>query len=118
MKVGRIEQLTHTPGPWAVERRGYRWAITGPAPRRREGVEPSRWLVASTASDEPEDQPNVRLIAAAPTMYQELELAADTFRDFRNVLFAIGKDTMAAAADVAERHIREYLATIHQTDTP
>lgn len=53
-----------------------------------------------------------RLIAAAPTMYRELEQAADTFRDFSNVLNAIGKDVMAAAASIAERHIRESLAAI------
>jgi hypothetical protein len=50
---------------------------------------------------------NALLIAAAPAMYAELELAADTFRDFSNVLRAIGKDTMSAAANIAERHIRE-----------
>lgn len=45
-------------------------------------------------------------------LIQELELAADTFRDFASVLNAIGKDTMAAAAAIAERHIRERLAVI------
>ena len=57
---------------------------------------------------------NALLIAAAPTMFQELELAADTFRDFSLVLRTIGKDTMSAAADIAERHIRETLTAINE----
>ena len=55
---------------------------------------------------------NTRLIAAAPMMWEELKLAADTFRDFSLVLQKIGKDTMAAAAGIAERHIREQLNNI------
>lgn len=45
-------------------------------------------------------------------LVEELELAAETFRDFSNVLRVIGKDTMSAAAGIAERHIREQLAAL------
>lgn len=55
-----------------------------------------------------------KLMAAAPGLYAELELAADTFRDFANVLAVIGKDTLAAAALIAERSIRERLAALDE----
>ena len=51
-------------------------------------------------------------------MVRELEMAADTFRDFSNVLGVIGKDVMAAAASVAERSIRARLDTLPATPTP
>lgn len=94
-----------TPGPWAYQ----------------EGADAYTHIVRATGNlflcQLPQDttgraEANARLIAAAPTMYHELELAADTFRDLSNVLRAIGKDVMAAAANIAERHIREQLAAI------
>lgn len=102
--------MTHTQGPWYV--------LTGPP----NGVAvhwspdgqicPLRWTDGLRPEVEARVMADAYLIAAAPMMYQELELAADTFRDFSAVLRAIGKDVMAAAADVAERHIREQLAGI------
>lgn len=96
----------HTPGPWRVD----------PTDRHEVLTADNRFRVLLTTvaagAVREEWAANARLIAAAPTMRSELEMAADTFRDFSNVLRAIGKDTMAAAADVAERHIREYLASL------
>ncbi len=106
----------HSPGPWRT--RVPKLPITKLAADDRmvlarafDGSEKA--IVDRVRGGSPEQaNANALLIAAAPTMYQELELAADTFRDFSNVLRAIGKDVMSAAADVAERHIREYLAGI------
>jgi hypothetical protein len=106
----------HTPGPWttnipenpisplaAMDRMVLARAFDGS----------EKAIVDRVRGGSPEQaNANARLIAAAPTMYAELQMAADTFRDFSNVLRAIGKDTMSAAADVAERHIREYLASL------
>lgn len=116
LKVGRIEQLTHTPGPWKTQ--VPRLLITTLATKDRmvlahafDGSEKA--IVDRVRGGTPEQaNGNALLIAAAPMMYQELQLAADTFRDFSAVLRAIGKDVMSAAADVAERHIREQLAAI------
>lgn len=101
----------HTPGPW----------LNNPTGEHRRCIEARafdgswHYVCQSVHGGSPrEADANARLIAAAPTMYQELELAADTFRDISNVLRVIGKDVMSAAADIAERHIREQLAVITQ----
>lgn len=109
-------RLKHTPGPWKT--RVPIIPITKLAADDRmvlahafDGSEKA--IVDRVRGGTPEQaNANALLIAAAPSMYQELELAADTFRDFHNVLLAIGKDVMSAAAGVAERHIRECLAEI------
>lgn len=56
----------HTPGPWHTRRDGGGWLIVGPTPRPDDCVR--LWCVARTISDEPEDAPNARLIAAAPDL--------------------------------------------------
>lgn len=109
------DQPMHTPGPWTVSRLEYpkgrdvSFEVTG----RTSFV--CQTIMREIGCDDGAiraDEANLRLIAAAPMMYEELLLAADTFRDFSAVLRAIGKDVMSAAADVAERHIREQLAAI------
>jgi hypothetical protein len=96
--------MNHTSGPWTVDGR----AVLGQAFDHS-----AKMIVDRVRGGSPEAaDANARLIAAAPTMYQELELAADTFRDFALVLQAIGKNTMSAAAAIAERHIREQLTAI------
>lgn len=97
-----------TPGPWHTggisdPLGSPRVGIWGPTP---PGAQSGIWIARDVKLAD------ARLIAAAPAMYQELELAADTFRDFAAILRAIRKEAMSAAADIAERHIREYLASI------
>ena len=102
--------MKHTQGPWYVFEGppngiAVHWSPDGQ-------ICPLRWTDGLRPDVTARVKADANLIAAAPTMYVELELAADTFRDFSVVLRAIGKDVMSAAADVAERHIREQLAAI------
>lgn len=112
--MNEVLKAGHTPGPWTAECEDKRsWAV-------KSDDYGSVALIHDPYADDfgrwTQLGCNARLIAAAPTMYQELELAADTFRDFSNVLRAISKDVMSAAADIAERHIRECLATIAEPE--
>lgn len=120
--------MSYTPGPWtAVGPVGFIFTDGSPYGHGQMHVAQVRGWGHLTgkgggcAFDEDKavaiQEANARLIAAAPTMYHELELAANTFRDFSNVLRVLGKDVMAAAADVAERHIREQLAAIQKAET-
>lgn len=68
-----------TPGPWTVRRSSgvlggevERWAIDGP-PQGLAG----RWWIATAMSDEPRDEANARLIAAAPEMFDALQLVLE-----------------------------------------
>ena len=108
--------MNYTPGPWRT--RVPVIPITKLAAEDRlivaKAFDGSERVVTGRVRGGTPEQANANalLIAAAPMMYQELELAADTFRDFSLVLQAIGKDTLSAAAVIAERHIREQLAAI------
>ena len=58
---------THTPGPWLARlTTDGRWEFLGPWPAG--GDDGSYWLVARSASGEPTDEANARLIAAAPDL--------------------------------------------------
>lgn len=110
------QPIPHTRGPWTT--RVPAIPITKLAAEDRMILAPAfdgslRAIVDRVRGGTPaEANANAQLIAAAPMMYHELQLAADTFRDFSNVLRVIGKDTMSAAAAIAERHIREQLNQI------
>lgn len=108
--VAEKQQVAHTPGPWKVwqdDESGDFHVLTAD----------DAMSICEMDPDNPSEDVSLAdacLIAAAPSMHRELGLAADTFRDMSNVLAAIGKDTMSAAAAIAERHIRECLAAISE----
>lgn len=108
--------LPFTPGPWRTTLPTYpitQLAATDRMVLGRAFDGSEKAIVDRVRGGSPKQaDANALLIAAAPTMYHELELAADTFRDFGNVLEVLGKDTMSAAARIAERHIREHLEQI------
>ena len=59
-----------TPGPWTATRNDHGWTVAGPSPRPNDD---KLWLVAKTESDEPEDEHNARLLAAAPELLYALQ---------------------------------------------
>lgn len=85
-------KLSHTPGPWTATRHATRWDITGPTPRPNDGG--MLWLVARTVSLEPEDEPNARLIAAAPKLLAAL----------RDARLAVVAEYRSVFGERAEQH--------------
>lgn len=62
----------HTPGPWiACDNNGYSiWRVTSPEYR----AESASRTVAEVVGDSAETEANARLIAAAPEMYEALQM--------------------------------------------
>lgn len=56
---------THTPGPWSIDDRGDCLDIIGPS---------GEWLVATVQGGRDEDEPDARLIAAAPELLEAAQL--------------------------------------------
>lgn len=87
-------KLSHTPGPWTATRRATRWDIEGPTPRPHDHDRGMQWLVARTVSLEPEDEPNARLIAAAPKLLTAL----------RDARLAVVAEYRSVFGERAEQH--------------
>jgi len=70
----------HTPGPWTVDDRiGKKATVVGPGTRRRKGIEIAYAGETYTGSrhdiGQEEAEANARLIAAAPSLLEELKEA-------------------------------------------
>jgi hypothetical protein len=66
-----MEQMKHTPGPWEFRRED--WMILAP-----NHEDPSRkWHIAEMRAQGAETHGNAALIAAAPELYEALEVIAD-----------------------------------------
>ena len=81
LKIGRIEQLTHTPGPWSVK--GSRHLIR----RIHAGAEASidTEVACIFAHEKRNTEADARLIAAAPELLAALKKAVDIIRSFHDL---------------------------------
>jgi hypothetical protein len=71
LRLQRAAPVPHTPGPWRVARHLHGWTILGPTPRA--AIAPTEWFIARTVTDEPEDEPNARLMGLAPELLAALK---------------------------------------------
>jgi hypothetical protein len=85
LKVGRIAQLTHTPGPWCVsELDGH--AIGPVRVLSAHGTDvPQLQAVARVMPRAGETEANAQLIAAAPALLEALKLAVEAIRVFHGL---------------------------------
>lgn len=88
--------IEHTPAPWTAERNDHGWSVSGQAPRPDDY--PKLWFIARTESNEPEDEANARLIAAAPDLLAACKLLLTFTEDVRLGLGAAFDVTRAAIA--------------------
>lgn len=68
--------MSHTPGPWRATQKDHGLVIDGPTPRQDDYA--PRWCVCETISNEPEDESNASLIAAAPDLLAALKALFNT----------------------------------------
>jgi hypothetical protein len=97
LKIGRIEQLTHTPGPWD------RGPMNGEA---IDVITPTKTLfvaavVARVPALHPKAEADARLIAAAPDLFAAL---CELTRAWDSTQFPVS-DRMQMALDDADRAI-------------
>ena len=84
--------MSHTPGPWSYMRNpgNTRWIIDS---------KPAH-AIACTAGYEPDNEANARLIAAAPSLLEALELIDASWTD----IFPDGPQGNYGAVEVADEH--------------
>lgn len=86
----------HTKGPWIILRAGNGYPYQIHAPNGDHVKDVTRWASISVPSL-PEGEANARLIAAAPTMYDALQLALVRLRN--NDPKGVHTDTFVAVQD-------------------
>jgi hypothetical protein len=72
LKVGRIEQLTHTPGPWRVEESSHKQEFSHWIGSLSRHVMPRQSTIAGVVNAGAESDANARLLAAAPELLAAL----------------------------------------------
>jgi len=101
LTVGRIEQLTHTPGPWSV--RGSRHLVRRIHAGNELSIETE--VACVFAHEKRNTEADARLIAAAPDLLAALKTAVEIIRSFHDVgVYARNK----ADDDEAWRRYEQY----------
>lgn len=98
-----------TPGPWAVDESRYAGSINRLEPFRHIGMVSQYQM---NADDKQENDANAKLMATAPDLLADLQVAAATLRRYEELHRAKGTDDSTAKAEVNAALATRFEATI------